>query len=183
MTDGSQRSATHPGAPPHWTIALGTVLHWPEAHLIVLSLSSCSPFVQKDIMRNLLRCPAETQIHCICSISSGKRLIWSDYSWTHVSISWFLLPSPNSRTPDFHNQYIGQILCQTHWPEVRDWPFFGNQNWNSLFCGFRNHFHSYTESHSLIQQVFIDLLFFQVLYFRYKCKEHSPCPERTHRKS
>lgn len=99
MTDGSQCSATHPGSPPHWTVALGTVLHWPEAHLIVLSLSSCSPFVQKDIMRNLLRCPAKTQIHCICSNSSGKRLIWSDCSWTHVSHDFcFLLQILEHRT-------------------------------------------------------------------------------------
>ena len=171
MTDGSQCSATHPGSPPHWTVALGTVLHWPEAHLIVLSLSSCSPFVQKDIMRNLLRCPAETQIHCICSNSSGKRLIWSDCSWTHVSRDFcFLLQILEHRT------FTINILAKFYAKHT------GLKLETDLFLEIRL-FHSYTESHSLIQQVFMDLLFFQALYYRYKCKEHSPCPERTHRKS
>lgn len=74
---GPKCCATHSGSPPGLTGTLGTVFQWPETHPVVLSPSPCSPFVQKDIIRNLLRCPAEIQIHCICSISWGKSLIWS----------------------------------------------------------------------------------------------------------
>lgn len=112
---GPKCCATHSGSPPGLTGTLGTVFQWPETHLVVLSPSPCSPFVQKDIIRNLLRCPAEIQIHCICSISWGKSLIWSDYSWTHVGFSWFLLPSPILEHQHFtSSSNISAKFCTKH---------------------------------------------------------------------
>lgn len=162
MTDGSQGRCLPPLGPLHTEQLLWAQsctdqkLIWLSCHSVhVLHLSK-----GHHEKPSQMSCRKPDTLHLLYFLR--KRLIWSDYSWTHVSILRDFASFSNSRTFQtftISSNILAKFYAKHTSTELETELFFGNQNWNSQCSDFKDHFHSYTESHSLIQEVFMDPFF------------------------